>query len=638
MADKKYTLLNSIDYPADLRTLDEHQLVILADELRDYLLDSVSRSGGHFAAGLGVIELTIALHYVFSTPHDRLVWDVGHQCYPHKILTGRRNQIASIRQKGGLAPFPTRCESDYDTFGVGHSSTSIGAALGMALASAQQQNPRKVVSIIGDGGLTAGMAYEALNQLGDTRADVLVIVNDNEMSISHNVGAMSKYLTRIMSSRTWSSMRESSKNLLRPIPPMWEFARRTEEHVKGMFAPGTLFEEMGIRYFGPLDGHDLRTLTKTLRNLKNMSGPRLLHIVTRKGKGYEHAENDPVKYHAVSAFDPAQGVTSKPVNTIDRKTYTQVFSDWVCQMAAADGRLNAITPAMCEGSGLRAFSEQFPTRYFDVGIAEQHALTLAAGMACEGLKPIVAIYSTFLQRGYDQLIHDIAIQKLPVVFAIDRAGLVGPDGQTHAGSFDISFMRCIPNLVLMTPSDECEMQRMLSTAFALDQPAAVRYPRGKANGVKIQAGLEPLPVGKGRIVCVGKHVAVLNFGTLLNQVLEATEVLQSNGIVSATVADMRFVKPLDESLCLELANTHDLLITVEDHCRAGGAGSAVLELLSSEMVMTPIVCIGQPDRFQDHASREELLAEAGLDANGIYQTIKTVFRARDCATPASKVS
>ncbi|MGI9227510.1 MAG: 1-deoxy-D-xylulose-5-phosphate synthase, partial [Gammaproteobacteria bacterium] len=476
MNNNRYPLLSEINYPADLRALDAQQMQTVSDELRSYLLDSVAVSGGHFAAGLGAIEITIALHYVFNTPHDRIVWDVGHQCYPHKILTGRKEQISTIRTKDGLAPFPKRSESEYDHFGVGHSSTSISAALGMALASHQQGDNRKVVAVIGDGGMTAGLAYEALNHLGGTKANLLVVLNDNEMSISPNVGAMTNYLTRMLSGKVFSTMREGSKKLLEPLPPIHEFARRTEEHVKGMLAPGTLFEEMGVHYYGPVDGHDVNGLIKTLQNLKRLNGPRLLHIVTRKGKGYAKAESDPVAYHAVPSFDPSVGVVKS--NKKPKTTYTNVFSDWICDIAEKDKTIVAITPAMREGSGLVEFSKQFPDRYFDVAIAEQHAVTLAAGMACEKLKPVVAIYSTFLQRAYDQLIHDIAIQNLPVVFAIDRAGLVGADGQTHAGSFDLTYLRCIPNMVVMVPADENETRRMLYTAYLQDCPSAVRYPRG----------------------------------------------------------------------------------------------------------------------------------------------------------------
>ena len=626
----RYPLLARIDSPADLRTLPVKELPQLAAELREYLLHSVAQVGGHFAAGLGAIELTIATHYVFDTPHDRLVWDVGHQCYPHKILTGRRDRIGTIRRRGGLAPFPTPEESEYDTFAVGHSSTSISAALGMALAARSQGIERKCVAIIGDGAMTAGMAFEALNHLGDVYADVLVILNDNEMSISPNVGALSNYLTRILSGRVYSTVREGSKKILRQMPPMWELARRTEEHVKGMIAPGTLFEEMGLNYFGPVDGHDVVSLVHTLQNLRAHKGPRLLHAVTRKGKGYEPAESDPVGYHAVPIFDPKCGVAKATAKKA--LTYTQVFSDWVCDMAERDPRLVAITPAMREGSGLVAFHERFPERYYDVGIAEQHAVTVAAGMARDGLHPVVAIYSTFLQRAYDQLIHDVALQNLPVLFAIDRAGVVGPDGPTHAGSFDLSYLRCIPNLVVMCPSDEAECRRMLSTGHLHQGPAAVRYPRGTGPGAEPGSDLDPLELGRGRVVRRGGGgVAILAFGSPLNAALEAAERLD------ATVADMRFVKPLDEGLVDELAAAHELLVTVEDNVVAGGAGSAVAEHLARSGQTVPLLQLGLPDRFMTHGSREELLAEAGLDAQGIQRRILRRWAPRDCAPLRSHV-
>ena len=607
-----YPLLDAINFPADLRALDAKQLPIVAQELRAYLLDSVSTSGGHFAAGLGAIEITTALHYVFNTPHDRIVWDVGHQCYPHKILTGRKNQITTIRTKDGLAPFPKRSESEYDHFGVGHSSTSISAALGMAIAS-QHMEKRKVVAVIGDGGLTAGLAYEALNHLGDCRADVLVILNDNEMSISPNVGAMTNYLTRMLSGRVFSTMREGSKKLLEPIPPMHELAKRTEEHIKGMIAPGTLFEEMGVNYFGPVDGHDVSGLAKTLQNLKRLEGPRLLHIVTRKGKGYEKAESDPVGYHAVPSFDPSVGVvkSSKKPKT----TYTKVFSDWICDIAEQDERVVAITPAMCEGSGLVEFSERFPERYFDVAIAEQHAVTLAAGIACEKLKPVVAIYSTFLQRAYDQLIHDVAIQNLPIVFAIDRAGVVGPDGQTHAGSFDLTYLRCVPNMVVMTPADENETRRMLYTAHLQNCPAAVRYPRGSGPGAPVSPKMREMEVGKAKILREGNKIAILAFGSPVYDALKAGEELD------ATVVNMRFVKPIDTALVQAMAQKHDYIITVEDNVIAGGAGSAVNEVLTTNTNIK-IKNLGLPDAYQNHASREELIEEAGLDAQSILKSIQ----------------
>ena len=607
-----YPLLDNIDFPADLRALDAKHLPTVAQELRAYLLDSVAVSGGHFAAGLGAIEITTALHYVFNTPHDRIVWDVGHQCYPHKILTGRKNQITTIRTKDGLAPFPKRSESEYDHFGVGHSSTSISAALGMAIAS-QQTEKRKVVAVIGDGGLSAGLAYEALNHLGACRADLLVILNDNEMSISPNVGAMTNYLTRMLSGRVLSSMREGSKKLLEPIPPMHELAKRAEEHVKGMIAPGTIFEEMGVNYFGPVDGHDVAGLAKTLQNLKRLSGPRMLHIVTRKGKGYEKAESDPVGYHAVPSFDPTVGVVKS--NKKPKTTYTKVFSDWICDIAEQDERVTAITPAMREGSGLVEFEKKFPDRYFDVAIAEQHAVTLAAGMACEKLKPVVAIYSTFLQRAYDQLIHDVAVQNLPVVFAIDRAGVVGPDGQTHAGSFDLTYLRCVPNMMVMTPADENETRRMLYTAHMQDCPTAVRYPRGSGPGAPVSPEMREVEVGKAKILREGTDIAILAFGSPVYDALKAGEELD------ATVVNMRFVKPIDSAMIQNMAQKHDYIITVEDNVVAGGAGSAVNEVLSNNTNIK-IKNLGLPDAYQNHASREELIEEAGLDAASILNSIK----------------
>lgn len=620
MTDNSYPILARIHQPSDLRELPKSELEALAKELRAYLLHSVSNSGGHFAAGLGAIELTVALHYVYNTPHDRLVWDVGHQCYPHKILTGRRERLGTIRRQGGLAPFPKRGESEYDSFGVGHSSTSISAALGMALAIAANHDNRKTVAIIGDGAMTAGMAYEALNHIGDLGADLLVILNDNEMSISPNVGAMNKYLTRMLSGRVYSTMREGGKRLLKQMPPMWEFARRAEEHVKGMIVPGTLFEEMGVTYFGPVDGHDLLGLVRTLENLRDHKGPRLLHIVTRKGKGYAAAEADPVKYHAVSKFDPSVGVipSTKPA----KLTYTQVFGDWLCDMAAEDPRLMAITPAMREGSGLVRFSKEYPKRYFDVGIAEQHAVTVAAGIACEGRKPVVAIYSTFLQRAYDQLIHDVAIQNLPVLFAIDRAGVVGPDGPTHAGSFDLSYLRCVPNMTIMAPADENECRHMLYTGYLLDSPAAVRYPRGSGPGVEVEREMRRLAVGKAECLREGRNVALLAFGSAVSEALQAGDELD------ATVVNMRFIKPLDENIVFEMAHQHDFLVTVEDNAVAGGAGSAVNECLARLDVQVTVLNLGLPDRFLDHGSREQLLTEAGIDAPGIIASIEVLLRNR----------
>jgi 1-deoxy-D-xylulose-5-phosphate synthase len=629
MTSPSYILLKHINSPQDLRELPQDELEQVTAELRAYLLHSVSRSGGHFAAGLGAIELTIALHYVFNTPYDRLVWDVGHQCYPHKILTGRREDISTIRQKGGLAPFPKYDESEYDTFGVGHSSTSISAALGMALASARKNEDRKSVAIIGDGAMTAGMAYEALNHLGDVYADLLVVLNDNEMSISPNVGAMTNYLTRMLSGKVYSTMREEGKRLLKQMPPMWELARRTEEHFKGMLAPGTLFEEMGVNYFGPVDGHDLSALIQTLKNLKEHKGPRLLHVVTRKGKGYAPAEADPVGYHAVSKFDPKIGVvkSKRPAKT----TYTQVFGDWLCDMAALDKRLIGITPAMREGSGLVRFAQQYPERYFDVGIAEQHSVTLAAGMACEGMKPVVAIYSTFLQRAYDQLIHDVALQNLPVLFAIDRAGVVGPDGPTHAGSFDLSFMRCIPNMMIMAPADENECRQMLYTGFLQESPVAVRYPRGSGPGTQIEQEMHALAIGKARVLRKGHGIALLGFGSPVYAALEAAEPL------GATVVDMRFVKPLDDETILSLVDTHEVLVTLEDNAIRAGAGSAVNELLALNNIQVEVLNLGLPDRFFNHGSREQLLAQAGLDREGILAAVNRLLNHRDCTHRTTQV-
>jgi len=610
--DTPYRLLPGIDSPVDLRRLAEDDLPELAGELRRFLIDSVSRTGGHLSSSLGVVELTIALHYVFDTPEDRLVWDVGHQTYPHKILTGRRGRMDTLRQKGGLAGFTRRDESEYDTFGAGHSSTSVSAALGMAVAAARTGSERKVVAVIGDGALSAGMAYEALNNAGDAHADVLVILNDNDMSISPNVGAMSNYLARILSGKVFTSVREGSKTVLSTLPPVRDFAKRWEEHAKGMILPSTLFEEMGFQYFGPIDGHDLPTLVRTLRNLRRNKGPRFLHVVTRKGKGYEPAEGDPCVYHGVTPFDPATGKMEKKPSG---KTYTQVFGEWLCDMAARDVRLVGITPAMREGSGMVEFSQHFENRYFDVGIAEQHALTFAAGLACDGMKPVVAIYSTFLQRAYDQLIHDICLQNLPVLFGIDRAGVVGADGPTHHGTFDLSYLRCLPNMVVMAPSDENECRQMLYTGFQHNGPAAVRYPRGTGPGMPVEAAMQALPIGRAEVRRTGKRVALLAFGSLLAPALEAGTAFD------ATVVNMRFVKPLDEELVQELARTHELLITLEENAVAGGAGSAVNECLAAAGVATPVVNLGLPDTFLGQGSREELLAECGLDAAGIRRMI-----------------
>lgn len=605
-------LLDRASSPAELRRLGEADLETLADELRQYLLYTVGQTGGHFGAGLGVVELTIALHYVFDTPDDRLVWDVGHQAYPHKILTERRELMGTLRQKNGLAAFPRRAESEYDTFGVGHSSTSISAALGMAIAARLQGKERKSVAVIGDGALTAGMAFEALNHASEVDADMLVILNDNDMSISHNVGGLSNYLAKILSSRTYSSMREGSKKVLSRLPGAWEIARRTEEYAKGMLVPGTLFEELGWNYIGPIDGHDLPTLVATLRNMRDMKGPQFLHVVTKKGKGFAPAELDPIGYHAITKLE-APG--SAPKKTGGPK-YSSVFGQWLCDMAAQDARLLGITPAMKEGSDLVAFSERYPERYFDVAIAEQHAVTLAAGMACEGMKPVVAIYSTFLQRAYDQLIHDVAVQHLDVLFAIDRAGLVGEDGPTHAGSFDISYLRCIPGMLVMTPSDEDELRKLLTTGYLFDGPAAVRYPRGSGPNHPIDPDLQPVEIGKGVVRRRGGRVALLVFGVQLAEAMKVAESLDS------TVVDMRFVKPLDEALVRELAGSHELLVTIEENAVMGGAGSAVGEFLASEGLEVPLLQLGLPDYYVEHAKPSEMLAECGLDAAGIEKAVR----------------
>ena len=614
------SLLNSITDPHDLRALSEEQLPMVAEELRDYLLHTVSQSGGHLAAGLGTVELTIALHYVFNTPNDKIVWDVGHQAYPHKILTGRREQMPTIRKKDGLSAFPSRDESVYDTFGVGHSSTSISAALGMAIAAGLEKKDIHAVAIIGDGGLTGGMAFEALNHAGALDANLLVILNDNEMSISPNVGAMNNYLAKLLSGRFYSTIRQGSKELLKDrMPTVWELARRAEEHVKGMVAPVTLFEELGFNYIGPIDGHDLDTLVTTLRNLKNTHGPRFLHVVTRKGKGYLPAEMDPVAYHGVGTFDPSKD--HLPTAKVTTPTYTEVFGTWLCDMAEKDSRLLGVTPAMREGSGLVEFEQRFPDRYYDVGIAEQHAVTLAAGQACEGYKPVVAIYSTFLQRAYDQLIHDVVLQGLPVLFAIDRAGLVGPDGPTHAGSFDFSYLRCLPNILIMAPADENECRQMLYTGFMHDGPAAVRYPRGKGPGTAVENTMSLLPIGKAEIRRKGQSIALLAFGSMVTPALEVGETL------NATVVNMRFVKPLDEAMILDMARTHDLLVTIEENAVPGGAGNGVNEVLNAAFVRTPLLTIGLPDRFIEQGSREEVLKDAGLDVEGLLVAIEA-FTAR----------
>ena len=616
IAPDRYPRLSRIHVPADLRQFDESELPAIAEELRGYLIESVGKSGGHFGAGLGVIELTVALHYLFDTPRDRLVWDVGHQTYPHKILTGRRDTIHTVKQKDGVAPFPKREESEYDTFGVGHSSTSISAALGMAIALQQQGDDRKVVAVIGDGAMTAGMAFEALNHAGgmEPEPNLLVILNDNQMSISENVGGLTKMLGRLSSSRTLNALREGGKKLLgdKKKPPA-RFMRRWEEHWKGMFVRSTLFEQMGFHYTGPIDGHDVEALVGALKTLKTLKGPQLLHILTTKGKGYELAEGDQIGYHAVGPFDPEKGLVSK--GGAKKPTYTDIFSDWLCDMAAAEPKLLGITPAMREGSGLVRFSKEYPERYFDVAIAEQHAVTLAAGMACEGSKPVVAIYSTFLQRGYDQLVHDVAIQKLDVLFAIDRGGVVGPDGATHAGNLDLSYLRCVPHMVVMAPADENECRQMLSTGYHFDGPAAVRYPRGAGPGVALQTTLDTLPIGKADLRVRGNRVALLAFGST---VAAATQVGRELGL---SVVNMRFVKPLDRELLLDLAKTHQGFVTIEDNVVMGGAGSGVAELLNAEDVSLPVLHLGLPDEFQHHASREDLLAEAGIDAAGIRASV-----------------
>lgn len=608
-------VLDRAGTPEQLRRLGEAELEELANELRQDLLYSVGRTGGHFGAGLGVIELTIALHYVYDTPKDRLVWDVGHQAYPHKILTGRRERMGSLRQKDGLAAFPRRSESEYDTFGVGHSSTSISAALGMAIAARLQGKKRKSIAVIGDGALTAGMAFEALNHAPEVGADMLIVLNDNDMSISRNVGGLSNYLAKILSSRTYSSMREGSKKVLSRLPGAWEIARRTEEYAKGMLVPGTLFEELGWNYIGPIDGHDLPTLIATLRNMRDLPGPQFLHVVTKKGKGFAPAEVDPITWHAISKLEPAGGPVAPKAPSGPK--YSNVFGRWLCDMAAADSRLTGITPAMKEGSDLIDFSERYPDRYFDVAIAEQHAVTLAAGMACEGAKPVVAIYSTFLQRAYDQLIHDVAVQNLDVLFAIDRAGLVGEDGPTHAGSFDLSYLRCIPGMLVMTPSDENEMRRMLTTGYHFEGPAAVRYPRGTGPNASIEPGLVPLEIGKGVVRRDGSNVALLVFGVQLADALRVGETLD------ATVVDMRFVKPLDQALVRQMANSHELLVTIEENSIMGGAGSAVSEYLAAENLQKPILHLGLPDYYVEHAKPSEMLNECGLDAAGIEAAIRT---------------
>jgi 1-deoxy-D-xylulose-5-phosphate synthase len=627
MPQTNYPLLTRIDSPADLRKLPDSELAQLARELREFLIESVANTGGHLSAGLGTVELTIALHHVFNTPHDRLVWDIGHQAYPHKILTGRRDAMYSLRRRNGLSGFLSRSESEYDAFGAGHSSTSISAALGMSVAAALEHADREVVAVIGDGAMTAGMAYEALNNAGATDCDLLVVLNDNEMSISPNQGAMHNYLARILSGRVYTGVRERSKSLLSRLPGTSKFLRRWEEHVKGMFMPGTLFEELGFNYIGPIDGHDLPTLVSTLRNLREMQGPRFLHVVTQKGKGYHPAEQDPCDYHGVTPFNRQTGEQEKSSTT---KSYTGIFSDWLCDMAAADPQLAGITPAMREGSGLVRFSEQFPERYFDVGIAEQHALTFAAGMACEGMKPVVAIYSTFLQRAYDQLLHDIALQDLDVTLAIDRAGLVGADGATHAGVFDLSFLRCIPNMVLMAPADEHECRQLLTTAYQHPGTAAVRYPRGTGPGVTPATGLDALPLGKADVRRAGKQVAILAFGSCVAAAREAGAALD------ASVVNMRFVKPLDTDTIAAMANTHELIVTVEENALQGGAGSAVNEVLMVQDTGVRILNLGIPDEFIGHGDHQQQLADCGLDAAGITTAISQFLETgRLTSTPSS---
>ncbi|MGK2946629.1 MAG: 1-deoxy-D-xylulose-5-phosphate synthase [Candidatus Malihini olakiniferum] len=609
----KYPILALVETPDELRMLPRDSLPKLCDELRKYLLESVSRSSGHFASGLGTVEITVALHYVYNTPFDHLVWDVGHQTYPHKIITGRRNRIATIRQKGGLHPFPWRGESEYDVLSVGHSSTSISAGLGMAVAAEREGKGRRTVCIIGDGALTAGMAFEAMNHAGDIRSDLLVVLNDNEMSISENVGALNNHLAQLLSGKLYSTLREGGKKVLSGIPPIKELVKRTEEHLKGMMVPGTLFEELGFNYIGPVDGHDTIRLVQTLKNMRSLKGPQLLHIMTKKGRGYAPAEQDPISWHAVPKFDPASGTL--PKSKAGLPTYSAIFGDWLCEIAAKDNKLMAVTPAMREGSGIVHFSRDYPKQYFDVAIAEQHAVTFAAGLALGGYKPVVAIYSTFLQRAYDQVIHDVAIQNLPVLFAIDRGGIVGADGQTHQGAFDLSFLRCIPDLVIMAPSDENECRQMLFTGYRYqDGPCAVRYPRGAGTGVVLEP-LQELPIGKGVVRRKGEKIAILNFGTLLPEALQVAEKR------NATVVDMRFVKPLDETLIAELAQNHDLLVTLEENALMGGAGSGVNEVIMAKRLVILVLNLGLPDSFIPQGTQEEVRQDLGLDAVGIERRI-----------------
>jgi 1-deoxy-D-xylulose-5-phosphate synthase len=617
--EKPAALLAAIESPADLRALTRADLGALSEELRQYLIQTVGPMGGHLAAGLGTVELAVALHYVFDTPYDRLIWDVGHQAYPHKVLTGRRRRLGSIKQRGGLAPFPARAESVYDGFGVGHSSTSISAALGMAIANQLSGSDRRVVAVIGDGAMSAGLAWEALNHAGSMDVDLLVVLNDNDMSISENVGALSNYFARLLSGRMYAHLRAGGKKVLRRMPAAWELARRSEVHAKGMVLPGTLFEEMGFNYIGPIDGHDVDALVTTLGNMRNLPGPQFLHVVTQKGKGYAPAEADPIKWHGPGPYDPASGTLYK--EKAAGPTYSQVFGDWLCDMAGQDGRFVGITPAMREGSGLVEFEKRFPERYFDVAIAEQHAVTLAAGLACDGMRPVVAIYSTFLQRGYDQLIHDVALQRLPVLFAIDRAGLVGGDGATHQGVFDLSYLRCVPNMVVMAPADENECRQMLYTAGLLDGPAAVRYPRGRGPGMTVEKTMQALPVGRAEVRRHGAGgLAILAFGTMVEMARPAAEA------EDATLVNMRFVKPLDEEIVAELAASHRAMVTIEENAVAGGAGSAVLEALQRIGSARPVLQLGVPDAFVEHGSREDNLAAAGLDSASIRAAIERFWR------------
>ncbi|MBC3379328.1 1-deoxy-D-xylulose-5-phosphate synthase [Serratia fonticola] len=611
----KYPTLALAENPEELRSLPKESLPKLCDELRQYLLDSVSRSSGHFASGLGTVELTVALHYVYNTPFDHLVWDVGHQAYPHKILTGRRDRISTIRQKDGLHPFPWRAESEYDVLSVGHSSTSISAGLGMAVAAAREGKNRRTVCVIGDGAITAGMAFEAMNHAGDITPDMLVVLNDNEMSISENVGALNNHLAQLLSGKLYSTLREGGKKVLSGVPPIKELLKRTEEHLKGMVVPGTLFEELGFNYIGPVDGHDVQGLAATLKNMRDLKGPQLLHIMTKKGRGYAPAEKDPISFHAVPKFDPASGTLPKSAGGLP--TYSKIFGEWLCETAAKDSQLMAITPAMREGSGMVQFSRDYPQQYFDVAIAEQHAVTFAAGLAIGGYKPVVAIYSTFLQRAYDQVIHDVAIQELPVMFAIDRGGIVGADGQTHQGAFDLSFLRCIPNMVIMTPSDENECRQMLYTGYHHNTgPSAVRYPRGNGTGATLEP-LAALPLGKGIVRREGEKIAILNFGTLLAEAAQVAEAM------NATLVDMRFVKPLDEQLVLEMAASHEVLVTLEENAIMGGAGSGVNELLMAKRRVVPVLNIGLPDNFIPQGGQEEIRSDLGLDTAGIQRQIET---------------